>query len=221
MTRGRWFGYAPLLGVLFVVLVAAGFIIAGDTPDANGSVPEIKDAYDSEGKHQLGAYLVVLGAVALLFFAAHLRGLLRILDPFGRMANAAFGGAIVSSAGFMIAAGFHGALAETANEDSVSGQALQALNALDNWSFFPFALGLGVMVLASGIVFVRARRGLPAGLGWTAIALGILQLTPLGFFAFLLSGLWVLIASIVLYTQWDDLHRDAGSQPTLPGTSVT
>jgi hypothetical protein len=217
MVRGSWFKYAPLLGLLFVALVAAGFIIGGDTPGTDGTVLEIKDKYDDEARQIIAAFIVALGAVALLFFASHLRGALRIVEPVGRMPNVAFAGAIVAATGFLFAAGMHGGLAEAANEKEVSGQALQALNVLDNWSWMPFAFGTATMVLASGIAIVRGGGQLPRWLGWVAVALGILFGTPVGFFSFLLSGVWVAVVSILLYTRWEALHRDAGSRPSIPG----
>ena len=92
MSPGRSSRYAPLLGALFVILVLVGFVVAGDTAGTDALPAEIKDKYDDQAKHLIGLYLVALGAVALLFFASHLRGALRLLDPFGRMGNAALAG---------------------------------------------------------------------------------------------------------------------------------
>jgi hypothetical protein len=213
MTPGRWFRYAPLLGVLFVVLATAAYLIAGETPDVDALAPEIKDKYDSEAKHLIVVYLLTLSAVALLFFAAHLRGALRLLNPAGRMANAAFAGAITAAVGFMVAAGIHGALTSAVQEDRVSGQALQALNVLDNWSFVPFSVGIAVLVLATSLTIIRAGSVLPARFGWLGLVIAILGLSPLGFFGFLAAGLWLLALSIMLYTNWDSLHGDAPAPP--------
>ena len=120
-----------------MILVVAGFLVVGETPGTDALPAEIKSDYDDQAKHLIGLYLVTLGAVALLFFASHLRGALRLLDPFGRMANAAYAGAVTAAVGLMVSAGVHGALTDAVDQEEVSGQALQALNALDNWSFVP------------------------------------------------------------------------------------
>ena len=60
--------------------------------------------------------ILALGAVALVFFGAHLRSVLKRLDPPGRMANAAFAGALVAAVGFMVSAGLHGALTDAADQ---------------------------------------------------------------------------------------------------------
>jgi hypothetical protein len=213
MTPGRWFRYAPLLGALFVILATAGFLLTGETPDIKALPPEIQDKYDDEARHLIGIYLLTLASVALLFFASHLREVLRLLDPIGRLANAAFAGAITAAVGFMVAAGIHGALTEAVEEGTVSGPALQALNALDNWSFVPFSAGIAVLMLASGITIIRAARLLPVWFGWLAVVIGVIGISPLGFFGFAAAGLWILAFSIMLYTRWDDLHRPAPEPP--------
>jgi hypothetical protein len=218
MRSGPWFRYAPLLGALFVVLAVIGFLVGGETPDIDALPGEILDEYDSEGKHLAAVYLLALSGVTLLFFAGQLRAGLRLLEPLGRMANAAYAGAITLAIGLLVAAGIHGALTEAVNEGPISGQALQALNALENWSFIPLAAGMGTLVLASAIAIVRAKRMLPAWFGWLGVVIGIVALTPLGFFGFVAGGLWVLALSIMLYTRWTDLHSEGpvAPQATLP-----
>jgi hypothetical protein len=211
---------AALLGALFVILVAAGFLISGDTPDLKASALRVKSEYDNhEAKHLISTYLVILGSIALLFFAAHLRGVLRSIDPAGRTAGAAYAGAVVSAGGFLFAAAVHGALTEAANENTVSGPALQALNALDNWTFPPFVGGLGVMVLATGLGLARGARGvLPGWFGWLGVVIGVVAISPVGFFGFVAGGLWVLVLSILLYSRWEDIHRD-GAPPVAPAAA--
>jgi hypothetical protein len=215
MSPGRWFRYAPLLGVLFVILVVAGFLVIGDTPGSDALPPEIKDKYDDQAKHLIGLYLVTLGAVALLFFASHLRGALRLLDPFGRMANAAFAGAVTTAVGLMVAAGIHGAITDAVDQKEVSGPALQALNVLDNWSFVPLGAGMAVLLLATGIAIVRGARLIPAWFGWLGVIIGIVGISPLGFFGALAGVLWLLALSVMLYIGWETLHRDSAA-PGVP-----
>ncbi len=221
MSPGRWFRYAPLLGALFVILVVTGFVIVGDTPGTDALPAEIKDKYDDQVKHLIGLYLVTLGAVALLFFAAHLRGALRLLDPFGRMASAAFAGAVTAAVGFMVSAGFHGALTDATDQKEVSGQALQALNSLDNWSFVPITAGIAVLVLATSIAIIRGARLIPAWFGWLGVVIGILGITPLGFFGAVAAALWLLALSIVLYRRWEALHQDTAAPGALAGPPPT
>jgi hypothetical protein len=215
--------FVPLLGALFVVLIVVGYLVAGDTPDIDALGPKIRDAYDSEAKHQIAAFLVALGAVPLVFFAGYFRAVLRRLHPSGLLtANIALAGAITAATGLAVQSIIHAALAEAAQKSKFSDQALQSLNALDGWSFYPLAIGLAIFMLASGLALVRGRRFLPPFLGWAAVALGVLGLVPLvGFFAAILSAIWVVVVSLMLFARAEAVDRLWGETgPTAPPPSV-
>jgi hypothetical protein len=197
--------FVPLLGALFVLLVVIGFLVAGDTPNVNATGAKVRSDYDSEAQHQISAYLVALGAVSFLFFGAYWRTVLRTLHRSGRTtALAALAGAITAATGLGVSSLIHSALAEAAQKSQVSDQALQALNALDNWSFYPFAVGLGVFVLASGIALLRGRPFLPSWMGWVAVVLGVVSLIPfVGFVGALATGIWLIVLSLMLFARWD------------------
>ena len=201
--------FVPLLGAVSVALVAVGYLVAGDTPSHHATGAEIRDAYDSEAKHQLAAFLVALGAVPLLFFAGYFRAVLRRLHPSGRVsANVALAGAVVVATGFTVQALIHAALAEAAQTPEFSDQALQALNALNGWSFYPILIGLSTFLLTSGVTLLRGRRFFAPLVAWTAVVLGVLALVPiLGFFAAILSGIWLVGISVMLYARSEALER--------------
>jgi hypothetical protein len=200
--------FVSLLGSLFVVLVVAGSIGAGDTPNHHALGPEIRDAYDNETTHQIAAFLVAIAAVPLLFFAGYWRAVLKRLHPSGRLsADVALAGAVVAATGLAVQSLIRAALAEAAQTSEFSDQALQSLNALDGWSFYPFAIGLSTFVLASGLALVREGRFAPL-LGWAAVVVGVLGLVPIvGLFAVLLSGIWVLIISVTLFARSESVDR--------------
>jgi hypothetical protein len=210
--------FVPLLGALLVVLVAVGYLVAGDTPGHHAKGPEIRDAYDSETKHQIGAFLVALGAVPLLFFAGYFRAVLGRLHPSGLLsANVALAGAVVVATGLAVQSLIHATLAEAAQTSEFSDQALQALNALDGWSFYPIAIGLATFLLASGVALLRGRRFLAPFLAWTAVVLGVLDLVPIvGFFAAILSAIWLVGISLMLFARSEavDLLWDGGAGAT-------
>ena len=208
--------FVPLLGALSVVLVVAGYLVAGDTPDHHALGPEIREDYDNETQHQIAAFLVALGAVPLLFFAGYFRAVLTRLHPLGRLSpNVALAGAVVAATGLGVQSLIHAALAEAAQTSEFSDQALQSLNALDGWSFYPFVIGLSTFVLASGVALVRDRRFFAPFVAWAAVVLGVLALVPIvGFFAAILSGIWLVIVSVMLFVRseavdrlWDDVGQ--------------
>lgn len=201
--------FTPLLGALFVVLVAVGYLVAGDTPNHHALGAEIREDYDSETQHQIAAFFVALGAVPLLFFAGYFRALLTRLHPSGRLsANVALAGAVVAATGLAVQSLIHAALAEAAQTSEFSDQALQALNVLDGWTFYPIAIGLSTFLLASGVALLRGRPFFAPFLAWAAVVLGVLTLVPIvGFFAAMLSGIWVVIISLTLFARPEGVDR--------------
>jgi len=57
--------------------------------------------------------------------------------------------------------------------------------------------GLMILLLALAAAGI-AYRALPRWLGWSALPLGLVQLTPIGFFAGLLFLVWTAVAGVYL-----------------------
>jgi hypothetical protein len=214
--------FVPLLGALFVMLVAVGYLLIGDTPSHHALGPEIRDVYDNETRHQIAAFLVALGAVPLLFFAGYFRAVLRRLHPVGRMsADVALAGAVVAATGLAVQALVHAALAEASQTAQFADQGLQALNVLDGWTFYPILIGSSTFLLASGVALLRGRRFFAPFLAWAAVVLGVLVLVPIvGLFATLVAGIWIVIISLGLFARaeavdrlWEDPHDARPPQP--------
>jgi hypothetical protein len=197
MQQSRWERLAPLTGVIAVAIAIAVFAIGGSTPEPDESAGKVLNFYSKHhDKHMALAFILAIAVPFLIFFASSLRTDLRKAGGTGQLANAAFGGGILAAAGFGILATVHIALAEAAEQAATYG-AVQTLNVLDGNDFIPAAAGLGVLVLAAGASAVR-HGGLPQWLGWVGIVFGIAIFTPAGFIAFLASGVWIIVASILL-----------------------
>jgi hypothetical protein len=190
----------PLIGVLFVVLTVASFAVAGDTPDADDPISEVVEFWiDHEGQALFGAILAALAAVALIFFAASLRRALRRgEDGAGVLSVAAMGGGIVAAAGLGTDSAFRFALGDLA--DDVDPVVTQTLNALWADFFFPMVVGLATLILATSLAAFRTRV-IPVWLAWIGILICVVFFTPAGFIAFLVSGLWIAIVSVLLWRQ--------------------
>jgi hypothetical protein len=188
---------APLTGVVFVALGVLGFIIGGEPPGADDPVQEIVDHYtDNEGSVIAGAILVAFAAVFLIFFAGYLRKVLSAAEGEGGVLSAvSLVGAAVMAVGIAIDATISFALAEAVED--IEPTAVQALQALWDSDFIPIAVGTVVFLLSTGISIVR-HAALPKWLGWVAILLAVVGLTPIGFVAFLGGGIWILIISVML-----------------------
>jgi MFS family permease len=187
---------APLIGVLFSVVIVVGFLVSGETPDSDASPAEIFDHYEDEGPIFVGIIALLIAGAALLFFAGVLRRHLAAVGP-EWLATVVFGGAVAVAAGLGMFLSSQVALVDAADNNQEA--ALQTLNILDNSNFGPAVIGLTVMYLASAW-HVLGSRSLPAWIGWLSLLLGILALLgPLGFIAFLAFPIWVLIVSIALF----------------------
>ena len=82
--------------------------------------------------------------------------------------------------------------------DNVAPDSLQTLHVLGSDMFFTVAVGTAAFLLGAGVGTLRTNA-LPSWLSWAAIVLGVLAITPVGFFAFLALGIWTLIVSVMLY----------------------
>lgn len=201
----------PLSGIVFVAVLASAIVaVGGSTPDPDASAANVASFYEAHQGRQTAAALVLAAAVPfLVFFAVALAA---ALEPAEETAGRVWGrvlvaGSVLAGATAALNAAFHFALADAA--DNLSAGALQVLNVLDGDVWVAFNAGMGVMMLgAAGMLLSRpAVRRWPA---WTALALGIALFVPYAdFFALLLTGLWIVVASIVLS------RRTTGARRTL------
>lgn len=187
----------PLTGVLFIVLLIASFAIGGEPPEASDDVGEIVDHYvDNKDAIIGGSFVSVAAALSLIFFAGYLRKILSSAeDGGGMLPGIVLVGASIIAVGAAIDATILVSLAEAAEDiDPVAVQALQAL--WDN-DFVPLALGAVTFLLSAGIAVVRSGA-LPVWLGWVAIALAVVGMTPVGFLGVIGGALWILVVSVML-----------------------
>ena len=192
----------PLTGILFVVLFIVAVLVGGETPDTDDPAREIVDFYiDNDDSQVVASGLLALGCVALVFFLGSLRRALRAAaGDEGGLSTIALLGGVVIAVGASIFAGIGFTLGDAADE--LPPAAILTLNALNSDMFFTVAVGTAVFNLALGLAVLR-HGGLPRALGWVALVIGIAGLTPLGFFAFLATGIVIVGASIALAMKAD------------------
>jgi len=192
------------MGIAFFPLFVVGEFIQ-PSPKHMKSVTEWAQLWNSSSnrtKQILGAYLVVFGLLAFIWFASKLRGALG--DGAGMMLTFGSVFAAMGMVGSLIATTIAGNKA-FASAPVPSGSLSQQLNGVGAGILVvPGALAAGVFV---AIASYLARRGgvLP---GWLTIAgyvVAVLQLAAVVFVPLLLVPLWVLVTSIVL------LRRGAGA----------
>jgi hypothetical protein len=205
---------APLTGALFVVLVLVAFIaLGGETPEGDASARKVVSFYsDNETKEIIASVVLALATVPLVYFSSLLRERFRAPLPGSSLPGFAFGAGLVAAGGFLAAAGIHFALADYAED--IQPAAAQAINAIDGDFFLPFSTGVVTLVLASSLA-ARRTKVLPTWLAWVGIVLFVVAFTPAGFIAFGLSGIWIIVVSILLYLRGEATPSAAG--PATPG----
>jgi hypothetical protein len=193
-------------GIAFIVLFVVGvFTSFGNSPnikkhdsDAVAAAKYVKQLSDSGHRAGIviGAYLIVLAAIALVWFAQGLRTLV----------SSEAAGRLVAGLGVLAAAGMAvGAIGNATTAGSISfgdepvpqnGDAIRTLMDL----FFPMLFVIGGLSLAALIatIAVRARGVLPNWLlyvAWLGVLGGIVAVifTPM-----VLPLLWLLIVAITL-----------------------
>lgn len=205
---------APLTGLLAVVLTVVGFLLIGDTPDVDAPGRKVGAFYDAhQGRTFTSLYLLVIAGALFVFFAAYLARAIRSDSSRGDwLRRVVMAGGVLIAAGFWTGAAINLAIVDLADKSSARGATLQALNALSEDFFIPFVGGMGLLLLGAGLATVRtASTALPVWLGWAAVALGVLVFIPwVGFFAFMLAGLWTIVASVLLARR---PHHDSTPTP--------
>jgi hypothetical protein len=200
----------PLTGLAFFVLAIVAFAIGGEPPDpTDDPAREIIDFYvDDKDTQMFSAAIATIAATVFVFFGGYLRRVLRDAEGGrGILSAVAFAGAIIFALGVAIDSTITFALAETA--DDIHPAAVQALSALWNNDFMPIALGTQLFLLATGLSVVR-HGALPKWIGWIAILLAVIAVTPIGFISFLASGVLVAIISVLQAVR----ARAAGPRPS-------
>ena len=193
----RW--VAPLLGLIFVALLVISFVLTSDSPGSSvGGLTVISYYLNHRAQQNTSAVLIIVSIPVGLFFFGLLREYLRQSRAARPFATIAFVGAAVFAAGGCVASGLQFALADVPGQ--LSPSAAQAMNVMSNDLSFPLIVaGVSVMQLGFGIAVLRSRL-LPTWLGWLAVAIGVVAAAgPIGFFGFLASAVWILLASALMY----------------------
>jgi hypothetical protein len=197
-TSSRFIRLTPLSGIAFVALMIAVISFEGEELDSNAAPADVLAYWSDRADTRL--LVASLSAAALLFllvFAASLRGALRSREPAEASASVvSFAGAVVAASGLALSACL--TLAASRAGDAEAGDAVVTLDHLVHSSWLPITAGFAVMLLAAGIGGLRSGT-LPKVACWTAMALGVAFLTPAGIAAFLLTPLWILAVSVVLF----------------------
>ena len=213
MNRNMW---APLGGVGFLIIAIIAIALGGEPPDAGHEADEIVSHYlDNKDSIEISSLLAAPAGMFLVFFSAALSRAVRLADELSVLPAVIIVGASFIAVGIAIDSTIQFAIAEAA--DDIEPTSVQTLEALWDNDFIPIAMGVITLLLSSGLAIVRTGV-LPKWLGWVAIALVVLGLTPAGFVAFLGGGVWIAIVSIMLTMRARAGTPPAAAPPPAPAT---
>jgi hypothetical protein len=202
----RWERYAPLAGIVAVILWVISIIVieSADSPGEDAGGEEIARYFESDGGTILAAsFIFMVGTAVFIWFLGSLRARLFWAEGgAGRVTAIVFGSGLVVAAmsmGLMAPQAAGGLMAEETDAPIDPGAA-QAFEALGDGFFVAAEATVFVFFLAVAVAAFRTRA-LPVWLGWASLVLGIVALVPWIGWAVYIWGLplWVLVVSIWLY----------------------
>ena len=216
----RWSRFAPLSGVVFVVLFAIGAMLSGSEPNAHASTAKVLSYFGTNvTRHNVSYYLSALAVVVGLFFYANLCEHLREDERSPRLARAAFAGAIVFAAAGVMGIGTD--LTLTNAPTGISASTAQALSLLGNFLSAPaMAVGVVLLLVSAGVAILHGRS-LPSWSGWLAVGLGIVTLIPIPNLGVLPAGLWTVIVSVILFRRPAPIAGRSGQALSSAATGIS
>jgi len=192
---------AHLAGIAFAVATAVGFLLMGKNPEPDASISTVTRYWRTHHAHVSGAAIVLAyGGVLFALFGASLWSRIRESALHPLASAAALVGTAVAAVGLLASAMTYFALGDLAAKPTTLPATLQTLHVLGSELSYPIAGGLELLLLAVAAAGI-ATRAFPRWLAWSALPIGLLQLTTIGFTAFLLVLLWSAAAAVALAVQ--------------------
>lgn len=195
MSNRLTFRAAAVAGVGFALASAAANFTIGKFPDTDTPVAKLTAFYAAHhARVSAGGLIQAWGAVLLAVFVTAVY--LRVRDTGNHPVAAVLtlvGGA-VATVGTLDDGSAYWLLGHLGNDHAIGTGALQAWHVLGSEGTLVSGGGTAVFLIA--VAF--GSTALPRWLAWTALPLGVAQLTPVGFFASLLFLVWAAAAGIYL-----------------------
>ena len=200
--------YAPLMGLLALVLGVISGVLAStwaDEPGSKASGVEIAAwMTDKSWEIIISGWLWWLAGLAFLWFLGSLRSVLgRGEGGDARVTAIGFSSGSIAVALFMLSAVaiVTGAAAAEFDDRKVSPTLAEGLFVLGNGGglFLAIELAIGVMAVATAIVVLRTAV-LPKWYGWLGLLYGIwLLIIPIGWIGLIGFPIWILLTTVLVY----------------------
>ena len=206
---------ATLGGVAFLAFSAASDLVIGPNPASDAPLAKVTSFYAIHHAQVLaGGMLLAWAAIFFTLFGTAMWARIRQAPVHPLLAGAALAGTAVTTAATLAEATTYATLGGIGGSPAIAPAALQAWHIMGSELSLAGNGGMMIFLLAAAAAGIAART-LPRTLAWSALIIGLLQLTPapIGFLASLLALLWAAVAGIVMFV------RPAGP-PSVPGHSA-
>lgn len=198
----RW---APLGGIIFIVLMVVGVGLLGDHPDPDAPDDEITKYLGDSGNLQrniIGAYAWVLAGIGFLLFLTHLRSVLRSAEGgTGTLSNLGFGAGLIFTALLMASGATIAGVAAAVEFRDAPDIDPDFMRVLPQMGYGMLLLGGGfaaiVLVLTTSVIGLQTGV-FPQWLSWLGILAAIVLIFAIIFLPMIALLIWVLAVSIVL-----------------------
>lgn len=215
--------FAALAGIAFPVLTMAGYQLMGKNPEPDASISAITSYW---GPHHAHVYTagILLGYATVLFALFGIAIWSRIRDRVRSplVAGTALVGVAVATTGLFASAMTYFMLGDIGDKPTTLPATLQTLHVFGSELSFPVAGGVELLLFAVAAAGI-AGSAFPRWLAWSALVIGALQLTTIGFTAFLVFLLWAAVASVYMVLRPDAARPTAreGAASPLVGSTGT
>lgn len=199
MKAARW---APLSGIVFVVLwVVALFLVSNNPGDSDS---EIVSWYEDSGhRHkQIAGVLIILAAsLAFIWFVSVLRGRLAHAEgKAGTLTAIAFGAGLVTTALWTVANVFFAAISFAVGDTNEFAVDPNTYRVINDMGYAIFVSGTTVALLVVVATALHSLKGqiVPKWIAWLSFVVAATMLVSFFFIPFLIFLGWVLVVSVVL-----------------------
>jgi hypothetical protein len=197
----RW---GPLSGVVFVVLMVAGFVIAGSSPDTDARGAKIaRYLADSsnQDKNFIAFFLLLAAMLFLLGFFAALRARLVAVEGGSGAGALAFGAGVASTVFLIIAISMFVSPLIAAHDAPrhVLDPGIYRLTQDLGYLLWVASVVVGALAVWATAAVTLTTRTLPRWFGWFGVVVGIVCLFALFFFPIFVYWIWIAVASVVMF----------------------
>jgi hypothetical protein len=184
----------PLAGVAYAALIVAGDLTIGEFPGSDTPLPELSRYFAAHSSQvRTGGELMIWAGLALGLFGIAVWT--RVRDDAGGhvVAGLMLVGTAVAVVSELVGAGSYVTLGNIGANPHVTPEALQAWHVGSQ-----FGGGGGTLLMLGLFAAGVFTRAIPRWLAWSALVLGIAEVTPFGFWASMLVLIWTAVAGIIL-----------------------